>query len=447
MRHNYHPACHQPCDNYPFDHTHGCQPQCTMACDHHVPPKHPIPEMPTGTVKENKFRIINGIPHLVDSPLLKWGPHIKIAEQIDTKITQRPDQGCIRLDAVFDCTNSLTPNMSLNNYLRTIIERKYDELEGILPVIGEWVSFKLTYHVTNAANDTIYANNSVVSCKESWLHITDMKDQFIQSCKSIMIVEIPDFTQYGAGMYTLNLDTLEVILNGFDPKEHMEDPALNPFYVFTDDYKKIVIDHERSAAIDPDYPAIVLSSINLNKSFGYNASVTTRLKLAFTAYMDDLIITPNTFGIWSSLTQPTDSILNLMKTDIDTMKAEIIVLQGVAEAQTVKLTNIETVLEQQGMAITTITTALQSMTETLTELSARVAALENGTPVVPTPPSSGTEEDDTPTDQEPEETDTPDPVVPDPDDSQTDTPDPPSEENPDETTPGSGGDEEGVEAP
>lgn len=359
------------CEESPFIHTNHCQSQCTMGCEHHVPPKHFIPRTPTGIVIENKFRIIDGMPYLVDLPLLKWGPHLKVSEQIDTKITQRPDQACIRLDAIFDCTNSFTANMMLNEYLTQISGRVYDDLQGTLPIIQEWTHFKLNYHITDRNGDTVYDDNAVVSTKESWLHLTEMRDQFVQSFKNIFMIEIPDFSQYG-GMYTLNIDSLDVSVSGFDPKEHMEDPALNPYYAFSDSYKHIVIDHNKCAAVDPDYSNIPIASIGINKSFGYNANVTTRLKLAFTAYLTDLIITPNTFAVWSSLTQPTEEILDMMKTDIDTLEAEVTKLQGDVAAQTVEITNLKTLVEQQGETITTLVTSLQTMTETLEALAEEV---------------------------------------------------------------------------
>lgn len=379
-------CCHQ--DNYPFAHVNQCGATCNPSCGH-IPPVRPHVVKPSGTVAENKFRILNGMPYLIDMPLLKWGPAIKVSEQIDTKVTQRPDQSCVRLDATFDCTNSFARNAALKSYLQQIIERQYDDLQGILPIIDEWTHFKLTYHVTNAAGATIIQNNAVVSCKEGTLHITEMPDVFTNSFKSIFMIDLPDFTTYGAGTYTLVLEKLEVYVSGFEPKEHMEDLALNPYYAFMDNYTNIAMDHNACANVDPDYSCIPVATININKSFGYNSAVTTRLKMAFTAYMSDLIIVGNTFDIWSSLTQPTDAIVNTMKTDLDTLKATVITMQNAIAAQAVKITNLETLAATQATAITTLTTTLASTTEALTSLTARVTALDGGVTETPGGSTSG----------------------------------------------------------
>ena len=456
-------------DRYPYAEHHACGAHCTMACNHTPPP--PVhPQTPTGWVKENKFRIVDGYPYLVDMPMLKWGPKVRTSEQLETKVVQRREISCVRLDAVFDCTTSMSTNTTLRNYFKQIIERKYLPLDGILPIIQEWTSFKLNYHVESMMGDTVLDNSAVVSIKEGFCHLTDVRDLTLTSFKGIFMVDIPDLTQYGSERYVLVLDSIEVYVTGFNTLEYLDDPALNPFYAFAENYTRIDISHEAVSKIDPDYPKMIITEIPLRKTYAFDAAVTTRLKLAFTAYLSDLILSGNTFDVWSALTQPTDAIIAQMKTDLDTMNERLQTLNVTVENQNVTIANLIEVNTQQDEQIETLTTTIEDLVK-------RVEALENPN----TPPSDKDPSDPPSTDPEKPGNDkpstggdvtdpedpgssgsTPDPNPDGPDSSDTD-PEGPNDNpstgeptgpstgegdengggtNPDESTPGAGGNTE-----
>lgn len=399
-------------DRYPYAEHHACGAHCTMACNHTPPP--PVhPQTPTGWVKENKFRIVDGYPYLVDMPMLKWGPKVRTSEQLETKVVQRREISCIRLDAVFDCTTSMSTNTTLRNYFKQIIERQYLPLDGILPIIQEWTSFKLNYHVENMMGDTVLDNSAVVSIKEGFCHLTDVRDLTLTSFKGIFMVDIPDLTQYGSERYVLVLDSIEVYVTGFNTLEYLDDPALNPFYAFAENYTRIDISHEAVSKIDPDYPKMIITEIPLRKTYAFDAAVTTRLKLAFTAYLSDLILSGNTFDVWSALTQPTDAIIAQMKTDLDTMNERLQTLNVTVENQNVTIANLVEVNTQQNEQIETLTTTVEDLVK-------RVEALENPNPDGP--------DKDNPSTGEPSE-----PSTGDENGGGT---------NPDESTPGAGGNTE-----
>lgn len=377
--------CHE--DRYPYAEHHGCGSHCTMPCNHTPPPVHP--QTPTGWVKENKFRIVDGYPYLVDMPMLKWGPKVRTSEQLETKVVQRREISCVRLDAVFDCTTSMSTNTTLRNYFKQIIERKYLPLDGILPIIQEWTSFKLNYHVENMMGDTVLDNSAVVSIKEGFCHLTDVRDLTLTSFKGIFMVDIPDLTQYGSERYVLVLDSIEVYVTGFNTLEYLDDPALNPFYAFAENYTRIDISHEAVSKIDPDYPKMIITEIPLRKTYAFDAAVTTRLKLSFTAYLSDLILSGNTFDVWSALTQPTDAIIAQMKTDLDTMNERLQTLNVTVENQNVTIANLVEVNTQQNEQIETLTTTVEDLVK-------RVEALENPD----TPPSDEDPSDPPSTDPE-----------------------------------------------
>ena len=422
-------------DRYPYAEHHACGAHCTMACNHTPPPVHP--QTPTGWVKENKFRIVDGYPYLVDMPMLKWGPKVRTSEQLETKVVQRREISCVRLDAVFDCTTSMSTNTTLRNYFKQIIERQYLPLDGILPIIQEWTSFKLNYHVESMMGDTVLDNSAVVSIKEGFCHLTDVRDLTLTSFKGIFMVDIPDLTQYGSERYVLVLDSIEVYVTGFNTLEYLDDPALNPFYAFAENYTRIDISHEAVSKIDPDYPKMIITEIPLRKTYAFDAAVTTRLKLAFTAYLSDLILSGNTFDVWSALTQPTDAIIAQMKTDLDTMNERLQTLNVTVENQNVTIANLVEVNTQQNEQIETLTTTIEDLVK-------RVEALENPN----TPPSDKDPSDPPSTDPEKPGNDKPgtdDPStgggVTDPENpgSSGPTPDPdPNPEDPDKDNPSTG---------
>ena len=428
-------------DRYPYAEHHACGAHCTMACNHTPPP--PVhPQTPTGWVKENKFRIVDGYPYLVDMPMLKWGPKVRTSEQLETKVVQRREISCVRLDAVFDCTTSMSTNTTLRNYFKQIIERKYLPLDGILPIIQEWTSFKLNYHVESMMGDTVLDNSAVVSIKEGFCHLTDVRDLTLTSFKGIFMVDIPDLTQYGSERYVLVLDSIEVYVTGFNTLEYLDDPALNPFYAFAENYTRIDISHEAVSKIDPDYPKMIITEIPLRKTYAFDAAVTTRLKLAFTAYLSDLILSGNTFDVWSALTQPTDAIIAQMKTDLDTMNERLQTLNVTVENQNVTIANLVEVNTQQDEQIETLTTTIEDLVK-------RVEALENPN----TPPSDKDPSDPPSTDPEKPGNDNPGTDEPgtdkpstggdvtDPEDpgSSGPTPDPdPNPEDPDKDNPSTG---------
>lgn len=457
-------------DRYPYAEHHACGAHCTMACNHTPPPVHP--QTPTGWVKENKFRIVDGYPYLVDMPMLKWGPKVRTSEQLETKVVQRREISCVRLDAVFDCTTSMSTNTTLRNYFKQIIERQYLPLDGILPIIQEWTSFKLNYHVESMMGDTVLDNSAVVSIKEGFCHLTDVRDLTLTSFKGIFMVDIPDLTQYGSERYVLVLDSIEVYVTGFNTLEYLDDPALNPFYAFAENYTRIDISHEAVSKIDPDYPKMIITEIPLRKTYAFDAAVTTRLKLAFTAYLSDLILSGNTFDVWSALTQPTDAIIAQMKTDLDTMNERLQTLNVTVENQNVTIANLVEVNTQQNEQIETLTTTIEDLVK-------RVEALENPNDNPPsTDPEGPGSDDPSTTDPEDPGNDNPGTDVPpaggdvtdpdpnpdggsgstdqNPDGTDTDNPstgestDPPTGEggennggtNPDESTPGAGGNTE-----
>lgn len=335
-------------DNYPFEgHQSHYGVQCTLnACSEgHFKPSRQVPvppKTPVGPIKERAFRLIDGFPYLVDTTHFKYGPFVKASEQLETRIAQRRDTNCIHIDAVLDLTNSSSTNQTLMNYFTTIIERQYESLQGVLPVLQERIHFRVYYYITDKTGQTLVENYATVSGTDVYVHGTEIPGYFVESFKNILITEIPDFEFYGAGDYTLTLTKVEIFATGVNTLDHLTDPALNPFYAWTNDYQYIVLNNEEINSVEPDFLCLPIGTVQLNKSYMYQAAVTTKLKICFTAYLSDFIYARNMFNVWSALNEPTRELLAQIKTELATLSTKYDELKAVSDAQVVKIENMET---------------------------------------------------------------------------------------------------------
>jgi hypothetical protein len=333
-------------DNYPFENQTHYGVQCTLnACSegHFKPSRQvpPPPKTPIGPIKESAFRLVDGFPYLVDTTHFKYGPFIKASEQLETKIAQRRDTNCIHIDAVFDMTNSSSTNQTLMNYFTTIVERQYEELKGVLPVLQEKLHFRVYYYITDRSGQTIHENYATVYGEDVYVHPTEIPGYFVASFKNILIAEIPDFEYYGAGDYTLTLTKVEIFATGVNTLDHTPDPALNPFYAWTNDYQKIILNNEEINATEPDFLSLPIGVLPLNKSYMFQSAVTTKLKICFTAYMSDFIYARNMFNVWSALNEPTRELLAQIKTELDTLSDKYDELKAIEDAQAVTIETMQ----------------------------------------------------------------------------------------------------------
>lgn len=334
-------------DNYPFENQTHYGVQCTLnACSegHFKPSRQvpPPPKTPIGPIKESAFRLVDGFPYLVDTTHFKYGPFVKASEQVETKVAQRRDTNCIHLDAVFDMTNSSSTNQTLMNYFTTIVERQYEELKGVLPVLQEKLHFRVYYYITDRSGQTIHENYATVYGEDVYVHPTEIPGYFVASFKNILIAEIPDFEYYGAGDYTITLTKVEIFATGVNTLDHTTDPALNPFYAWTNDYQKIILNNEEINKTEPDFLSLPIGVLPLNKSYMFQSAVTTKLKICFTAYMSDFIYARNMFNVWSALNEPTRELLAQIKTELATLSDKYDALKAISDAQVVKIENMET---------------------------------------------------------------------------------------------------------
>lgn len=294
-------------------------------CSHMNKPTPPNDKFPTGGwINENLFAFLNEKPCIVDSTLTKFGPYVSVSENVITKVSQRREDSCVNLAAVLDFTQSITTNKILNSYLCQIISNNYQEINNILPIIKSAVKFKLNYTVLDDLGGIVQQATTISTCKESMLHTTDIRDYFLISYKNIFTDNISQMDY--AGLYTLVINNVELYLDFIDVSEHITN-NLNPFYQFTNSNTNIAIQHDTIDTFEPD-ESLLFATCDINRSFTFQANITTRIKMSFMAYISNIIFTPDTFEVWKSLYQPNDSILDTLQAEIDTLNEKLSVLEN-----------------------------------------------------------------------------------------------------------------------
>lgn len=389
--------CHQKCGQCPPE---PFVPE-TKVCNQHCYPNQRVlspktpPPRPTGYIKENQFRIVNGYPYITDPSAIVYGAPFRASEGLETRVVQKPDASGISIDAVLDCTNSTNTNFTLLNYLVKVIGAQHDSLQGILPIIKKDLTFRINYYVTDINGEVISDTFRTQAFHEGHLHPTEIRDFYVESFKNMFIIELPDFEQYGDQTCTLTITNMEIFGEVIDTFEHLENPELNDFYAYHENYTKMVLNEDKINITEGD-GTILLATCDINKSFYFKAAVTTRFKFKYTAYMSDFIMTHNTFNVWSELVIPTDAVVNELKVKVDTLDTKVTELT----AENTELRN--TILELQDKVaenteklavLDTINEKYDAVIAELETLDQRVSRLENPNDTTPSEPDPDDEQD------------------------------------------------------
>lgn len=319
---------HHPCfpppprpSRYPFvDNVHG---ECNC-CVHMPPPPPPMPpHRAGGWMTENTFVVVNSTPYLYDNTRTKYGQFIRVSENVNTLIYQRPDPSCVNLSATLDMTESTTTNIVMNHYLLQTIENAYDVINGILPTLRSFVRFKLYYTIKDRTMGTVFESSVNVTTEDMKFHTTDIKDYFVTSFSNIFLGTIPILDT--SDTCTLIIDRVEAYVDVIDVQSHISQ-GMNPYYQFIKNNTKIALQHDTITGQEPD-ESILLAVCEINKSFPFQPNVVTRIKMSFNAFLSSVIMTPNTFDVWNALYEPTDVRLKKLESDILNLQEENKILQ------------------------------------------------------------------------------------------------------------------------
>lgn len=325
------------------------------------------------------FAMYDTMPYLIDSTTMNYGQVLNYANTIETTVTQRSDPSCINLAASFNITDNILTNTVRMDFLKKYISRKYEELVGVLPILKGDLRFKVYYTVKDQYGGITHTGTCEAFAGSTNFHFTDVKDVYVQSAKCLIIENIPAMTYQG--LYTFILDRVEVYAKVINTKDHMID-AMNPFYVFTDNNTKIALQHETIDSMAPD-DEIMISACDINRAFEYCANITNRVRLSFVAFTSIPIACGDTSGVYESLNEPTEQIINQLRLEVSDLYEDVARLEGLIANLTTVVNTLSGQVELNKNNIATNTSniaTLQGVTSAhqdyLERLDARVTALE-----------------------------------------------------------------------
>ena len=341
----------------------------------------PINQYPSaGPFVGSAFMMNDGNPYLMDSSQMTYGAVLTYSESVYTHISKRDDLSCINLAAVFDMTDTSLTNTVRNDFLKQYISRKYLELSGVLPIAKATMKFRIYYTITDLYGGTIEQKHVDTNVTDSKFHFTDIRDRYVQSMKGLVIDNIPAITYQG--LYNITIDRIEIRMGIINTKEHLVD-AMNPFYQFVDNNQHIRLQSD-TIMNTPQDSEIVVAECEVKKSFDYQANVTNRLRMTFTAFTSLPIACGDTMGIWNALNEPTDAVITQLRNEVTALEDEVRLLHEKDAEQDARIAALEGQVELNKNNISTLTarvTALESAVSgkdaIITEILARLDALES----------------------------------------------------------------------
>ena len=363
--------------NYPYNRP--ARDSYTFCCCGGTTP--PINQYPSaGPFVGSAFMMNDGNPYLMDSSQMTYGTVLTYSESVYTHISKRDDLSCINLAAVFDMTDTSLTNTVRNDFLKQYISRKYEELSGVLPIVKTTMKFRIYYTIRDLYGGTIQQNHCDTNVTDSKFHFTDIRDRYVQSAKGLVIDNIPAITYQG--LYNITIDRIELRMGIIDTKEHLVD-AMNPFYQFIDNNQHIRLQSEtiKNTPIDDE---IVVAECEVNKSYDYQANVTNRLRLTFTAFTSLPIACGDTMGIWNALNEPTDAVITQLRNEVTALEDEVRLLHEKDAEQDARIEALEgqVTLNKNNISsltarVTTLEAAVSSKDAIINSILARLDVLES----------------------------------------------------------------------
>ena len=122
-----------------------CHPGSPVRPQPISPMKHKLPT--SGPLTGNGFRLVSGVPYLIDTTQMLFGAKINVGDNVYTRITKRADLGCIDLSARIDMTTSTHTDTTLVKYLNDTIAQSYHELQEYLPMMQSPLVCTLHYNI------------------------------------------------------------------------------------------------------------------------------------------------------------------------------------------------------------------------------------------------------------------------------------------------------------
>ena len=338
-----------------------------------------------GPMKGSAFYMLNYYPYLFDNTHVRYGNFLNMAENVVTRISQRRDDSCVNLVGTFDMTSGIKKNAIMNDYLEQCIGKNYETMQQVFPIFQSDIVFRIYFSVLDEMGGFVYQNAATAATHDVVFHFTDIRDFFIQSAKSIFVANIPAMDYNG--IYRLRIEKIEAYLNKINTIDHLETDGLNPYYAFTNNNNSIMLQHDVISGTLPD-EQVLLATLNLDQVIPFQANITTRLRLSFTAFLSDMIAVPQTYGVWAAMFEPTQAKLEDLQNDVTTLKESVALINTTLANINAALNELRTTVSDHETRIETNTTNIATLTSTVdnavsdlnlmvNSLDARVTILEN----------------------------------------------------------------------
>lgn len=285
-----------------------------------------------GKMPYNTFRIIEQKPYLIDNTDMVYGAELKVSESVYTRVSRTQDISCINLAATVNMTHDYISNTLWVGNLCDMISAQYKTLKGKLPVVKQTVKFRLQYTVFDTNGGNVYQSHVDCYVKNSAMHYTDIKDYFVNSYMGIMIGDIPSLTFQG--MYTLRLDTISMYVDTIPNEEE-----LNPYYAFNEEKTKMVVEHETVDIAESTETLYTTAEIGWTTQF--QANMSTRIQLRFTAFVGDMPWVYNTYPIYQCLNRPIDAVVDELLETVESLTQQVDELRNANTDLTTRVSTLE----------------------------------------------------------------------------------------------------------
>lgn len=327
----------------------------------------------SGPFVGSAFTLNDANPYLINSTNMSYGMALVYSESVYTNITKRDDLSCINLAATFDMTDTNLTNVVRMDFLKQYINRKYEELSGVLPIVKNNLKVRVKYVITDMMGGVVHSSHSDCEITQTHFHFTDINDVFVQSLQGLIIDNIPAMTFQG--QYTITITTIELYVDIIDTKEHLVN-GLNPFYIFTDNNTKIQLQSQVIENTEADR-RLLIATCEVNKSFDYYANVSNRLRMTFVAFTSIPIACGDTSGVWNALNEPTDAVITQLRNEVTALEDEVAALHAKDASQDVIIEQLQGQVALNTENIGTLMNTVNNLVSLTNDFRLQIIDLQN----------------------------------------------------------------------
>lgn len=277
-----------------------------------------------GPMQGNAFVVLNNVPFLIDNYKYSYDTKLSVSESVYTRITKRNDPSCLNMTGTLDMTDQIITNAAWNAFLAQVTEADSDELDGLLPIVKSGIKFTMYYHIADGNGGIVFEGNKSVVVQDQHFHFTDVNDYFLTSSKGIIVLNVPQLTYQG--VYNFVIDRVEAHVAWIDTSALNTQP-MNPYYEFTDNNTKIMMQHDTIDGVVP-VGELLIASCECNQAFPFQGNLTTRVKFSFSAFMGNVIAVSDTYPVWHAMFYPTHKMVEELTRDVQTLSVAVTDLQN-----------------------------------------------------------------------------------------------------------------------